>query len=234
MRKALNDNPVVQAAAIGILALVVGFLVLTRLGGGADPAGDQASTEAAAADPAAAAPVTDGTAAAPATTQAVPADSAAGVPTDPAASAAAAGTAFEAGPGLPKAFVEAYESGDTVALLVLREHPQGCYTRSQVPGPNCSGIDDRKLEEIVRAVELRPSTEVFVTHAFGLSRYSRIAQGVEIDRAPALIVLQPEGPTSGALPAATISYGFRGPESVLQAFEDAEYAGPADLPYYPE
>ena len=35
------------------------------------------------------------------------------------------------------------------------------------------------------------------------------------------------------MPAATVSYGFRGPASVEQALEDALYKGPKDIPYYP-
>jgi hypothetical protein len=35
------------------------------------------------------------------------------------------------------------------------------------------------------------------------------------------------------MPAATAAYGFRGPGSVEQAFDDAVYEGPSDLPAYP-
>jgi hypothetical protein len=30
-----------------------------------------------------------------------------------------------------------------------------------------------------------------------------------------------------------VSYGFRGPQSVLQAVKDAQYKGKTNLPYYP-
>ena len=33
VRKALNENPVAQIAVLGVLAVVVGFLLLTRMGG---------------------------------------------------------------------------------------------------------------------------------------------------------------------------------------------------------
>jgi hypothetical protein len=52
------------------------------------------------------------------------------------------------------------------------------------------------------------------------SRYARITQGVNVDRVPALIVLQPRKLTKG-VPVATVSYWFRGPESVAQAIDDA-------------
>src|SRR3954469_20108918 len=102
MRRALNENPMVQALFIGILAIVAGFLLLTRVMGGSSA---ETATEATtttpgvtSTDPAA---TTDPAAA-------VPVDPAAAVPVDPAAAAPTAETApsipagaFAAGPGLP-------------------------------------------------------------------------------------------------------------------------------------
>ena len=72
-----------------------------------------------------------------------------------------------------------------------------------------------------------------MTNAGHIARYSRITQGVNVDRVPALIVLRPRHLTQGT-PTATLSYGFRGPESVDQAIRDALYKGPSNLPYYPK
>jgi hypothetical protein len=38
---------------------------------------------------------------------------------------------------------------------------------------------------------------------------------------------------SGGVPQASVSYGFRGPDSVEQAVRDALYDGKSNLPYYP-
>jgi hypothetical protein len=78
-----------------------------------------------------------------------------------------------------------------------------------------------------------PDVALFMTNAGHVSRYSRIASGVNLDRVPALIVLRPEKLANGT-PTATVSYGFRGPQSVTQAIADALYKGPTNVPYYPK
>lgn len=223
MRKQLNENPAVQAGLILVLAIVFAFILFTRVLGGSEPPPQDAAAPSAAG------------ATAPGAGVATPAPAGADVAPDTAAASPApsGGLGFEAGPGLPKPLVEAYDSGKTVVLLAIREHPQGCYSRDLVAGPNCAGIDDSRVNAIVRALRFRPATEVFVTHAFGLARYSRIAQGVDVDRVPALIVLRPKRLSNGSLPVASINYGFRGPASVLQSVRDAEYKGPANLPSHP-
>jgi hypothetical protein len=47
---------------------------------------------------------------------------------------------------------------------------------------------------------------------------------VQLDRVPALVVVRPRRLSDG-VPEATVSYGFRGPESVQQAVEDALFDG---------
>jgi hypothetical protein len=222
MRERLNGSPVTQAVAIGLLAIVVAFMLFTRV---LNRGGDEAATAAAPA-PATSAEATAVTPA-PAVDPAATATPPSAAPVVPVAS-----NEFVAGPGLPKPVVNAYDDGKTVVLLVIREHPQGCFSSASA-GADCGGIDDQKLAAIVQALQGRANTEVFVTHAHGLFRYSRIAQGVEINRVPALIALQPKPLADGPLPAASISYGFRGPQSVLQVVADIEYTGPENLPYYP-
>jgi hypothetical protein len=75
--------------------------------------------------------------------------------------------------------------------------------------------------------------QLFVLPAKNISKYSRIVSGVDVDRVPALVVISPKRLTHGGLPSASVSYGFRGPKSVVQAVEDAEYTGKTNLPYYP-
>ena len=71
-----------------------------------------------------------------------------------------------------------------------------------------------------------------MTNAGHIARYARITQGVDVNRVPALIVLG-RAPHATGRPTATVSYGFRGPDSVDQAVRDALYKGPTNLPYYP-
>lgn len=215
MRKTLNENPVVQAALIGVLAIVVGFLLLTRVAGQSDSGSEAApTTESTAVTPTAGEPTTGvpaPTAVPDATTPA--AGSSAPAPT-PAASSSGG---FESGPGLPRAVVDAYKGGDVVVLLVTRYR----------------AIDDRKLEAQVNRLRGRSDVAVFSTLAFDVARYSRITQGVDVDRTPALVVVEPKGLAKGPLPGATVSYGFRDAESVDQAVRDALYEGRENLPYYP-
>ena len=49
---------------------------------------------------------------------------------------------------------------------------------------------------------------------------------------PALIALSPKKLNDGGPPVATLSYGYRGYESVKQAVHDAAYDG-KQLPYHP-
>jgi hypothetical protein len=206
VRKALNENPLAQAAVFGALAIVVGFLLLTRVMG----QGSGSSSEPAA------------TTTTPAESAAVPVEPATPAPAESVAPAAepqvaAAETSFEAGPGLPSSVVDAYDAGKTVVLLVVRSR----------------GIDDRALRLTTTALAGRPEVELIVLPAKGIARYSRIASGVDVDRVPALVVISPKKLADGGLPTATVSYGFRGPQSVVQAVEDAEYKGKTNLPYHP-
>jgi hypothetical protein len=208
VRKALNENPIVQVVMLGILGIVVAFLFMTRVMGQDEsssstsssatttPAPTSASATPAATDPAATAPAT------PAPSEAAP------------PSVGALG--FEPGVGLPESVVRAHESGDVVALLVV----------------NRKAPEDRRLEAEVNQLRGRSDTSVFVLDAKDVTRYSRIAEGVDLDRVPALVVVEPKSQVQGDLPGATISYGFRGPESVEQAVRDILYDG-RELPYHP-
>jgi hypothetical protein len=230
VRDALNNNPVVQAVALGLLTLAVAFLLFTRVvnrDGGAEPvptdpapatsaapAGGEVAPGAAASEASTPAP-TDGSSSAPAGEATAPPTGA--EPGTAAADAAAAGE-FVAGPGLPADVVKAYADGDVVVLLIVHE----------------KGIEDRELERSVERLRSRGDTSVFVVRAPKIADYSRITRGVDVDRTPALVVLQPRRLSEGGTPIASVSYGFRGPGSVEQAVEDSLYKGRKDLPYYPQ
>lgn len=219
MRKALNDNPMVQIGVLGLLAVVVGFFLITQMGKGSSSS--TSSTAASVTTDASATP-SDSSAIAttpPASTATTPAVSAPSTtPAGAAGSAApAAAGEFVAGPGLPRPVVQAYHADKVVVLLVVRR----------------GGIDDDAVKASVERMSGLPDTAVFMTNAGHVSRYSRIASGVDLDRVPALIVLRPQKLTHGT-PTATVSYGFRGPASVAQAIADALYKGPTNVPYYPK
>jgi hypothetical protein len=120
------------------------------------------------------------------------------------------------GPGLPRPVVTAWKSGDAIALLIVRG----------------GGTDDRLVRGSVESLSGDSSVAVFVARAKDVARYSRITQGVGVDRAPALVVVRPRS-ESGSVPQAQVSYGFRDSQSVVQAVHDAVYSGPDDLPYSP-
>lgn len=217
MRKTINNNPVTQIAVVGVLAILVGFLLLTRVLNRDEPAPATTTPSAtgAAAPVTPAAPATGSAAAptAPAPTDAVPAAPA----TPEAAAAAAAAGKFVAGPGLPSPMVSAYGRGDTVVLYIARY----------------DGVDDRALTRNVKRLEGARGVALFTTNAKQIADYSRIAQGVDVDRTPALVVLSPRSVSGSGVPVASVSYGFRGFDSIAQAVRDAGYKG-EDLSYYPQ
>jgi hypothetical protein len=215
VRKTLNENPLVQAAVVGVLAIAVGLIFMMQMSGGGG--------EAAPTDTGVTTPVTDTSATAPPATGTDP-GAAAATPAPPAtgteAAPPAAGGAlsdFQAGPGLPKEVVSAYDAGDAVVLLIV----------------NKDGIDDKRLEATIEELRSNPDAAVFVTDVKDVAKYSRITEGVDVDRTPALVIVQPKRLTEGTMPAATVAYGFRGAASARQALEDALYNGPQNLPYHP-
>jgi hypothetical protein len=117
---------------------------------------------------------------------------------------------------LPKPVAAAYAHDKAIVLFVFRDH----------------GIDDDAVRSSVEQLRSRGDVAVFTTRAAGIARYSRITKGVDVNRVPALIVVRPRQLTDGP-PTATVSYGFRGPDSVDQAVRNALYKGPTNLPYHP-
>jgi hypothetical protein len=204
VRRAINENPVAQAAIIALLVIAVAFLMLTRVLNQNSGGDDSAATESSVAST-------------PVETTGAPTPA----PSEAAAPSAAAPTAavgeFTAGPGLPQRVVTAYDDGQAVVLLVTRK----------------AGIEDQRLKAMVGSARGVGDVAVFTTNARGIGRYSRIARGVDVSRVPALVVVRPRDLSEG-VPQATVSYGFRGPDSVDQAVRDALYEGKSNLPYHPE
>jgi len=217
MRKAINENRTVQLGLLGGLLLVVGLLLVMRMGkkeeapppstspvaGSSVTAGTTSSSTLG--DSTATSSTAGTTAAAPAATGATVTASPTTVSPD----------ALVPGPGLPRPVISAWNHGDAVVLLVVRP----------------KGADDRLVRSSVESLS-EPGVAVFVAPANRIARYSRITQGVGVNRVPALVVVRPKR-LSGGTPQATVSYGFRDSQSVVQAVHDALYSGRDDIPYNP-
>lgn len=125
------------------------------------------------------------------------------------------GALAEAAPPPPQAVTSAFAAGQTVVLLFVRT----------------GGIDDRMVAAATARLAPLPGVASFVVSADRISRYAAIAQGVDVERVPALVVVRPKR-VDGGIPTASVSYGFQSPESVVQAVVDAGYRGPT-VDYHP-
>jgi hypothetical protein len=228
MRKALNDNPVVTVIVIGVLGIGVAFLLISSMSSSSSSSSSTTPTSSASTTPTAAPTATAPSTAAPSTTTPSTAptdpstaaiDPTTGAPVTPTAgpAPAAAVGAFVAGPGLPAPVVKAYKSGDAVALLVVKKN----------------GIDDAAVKVGYPIVTAIPHVAAFETLATHVARYARIAEGVNLDRVPALVVIRPKSLTGSGPPQATVTYGFTGPVQLAQAVFDSLYKGAENLPYHP-
>ncbi len=225
MRQALNENPMVQLAVLGIGAVVIAFLLFTNVLKKDEPAAEApaaAATDPAAAGvagadpaPAATAPPADG---APPASGAPPAD---GAPpaegTPPAEGGAAVPSSngeLKATKGLPKDVLAAYSDGKAVVLVVIDPKAEG----------------NARLVAATRR-QAGSDVAVFVVDVNDIADYSRITEGVSVSRAPALVVVRPRRLSDG-VPTASVTYGFLGPQSLRQAIDGAFYDG-GTVPAYP-
>lgn len=203
MREQLNSNPIVQLAVIGVLLLGGVFFFISTTGGGEEeePAASEATVGVAGTGVA-------GTATGVTPGAAVEAAPTGSVPALPPGAAAAA-------PPPPRAVTRAFNANQIVALLFVRN----------------GGIDDRLVQRAVQPLQALPGVVTFVVPAGRISRYAAIAQGVAVDRVPALVVLRPKK-LGKSIPVASVSYGFQSPQSVVQAVVDAGYKG-RTVDYHP-
>jgi hypothetical protein len=93
------------------------------------------------------------------------------------------------------------------------------------------GIDDGLTLNAVKRLEGMDGVSPFVVQADQIARYVSIAQGVRVNRLPALVVVRPRHLDDGVA-TASVQYGFQSAESVVQAVVDAGYKGPT-LAYHP-
>jgi hypothetical protein len=194
MREKLNDNPMAQVALVGVLLVLAAVFLLGKMGGGSEEeeGGESAAGQAAVA--AAAAELEAGS--------------------QP-LSLPPPGSGLGAPPAPPQPVLAAFEAGETVAILFVRD----------------GGIDDRLVADAVHRLESVGGVATFVVPAHQLARYVSIAQGVDLSRVPALVVIRPKRLNDGHDPA-SVHYGFQSAQSIVQAVVDARYHG-GTLPYHP-
>jgi hypothetical protein len=203
MRDKLNSNPLAQIALIGCLLLAAGFFVMSTMGGEEEEATTTTSS--------ATLTTPEGSASATAAVT-TPVEGAEAAPTSvPPLPPGAAGAA----PPLPRAVTAAFAANRTVVLLFVHS----------------GGIDDGVVAAAVAGLRSLPDVASFIVPAGRIARYATIAQGVAVDRVPALVVLRPKRLDRG-IPVASVHYGFQSPESVVQAVIDAGYKG-RTLDYHP-
>jgi hypothetical protein len=118
-------------------------------------------------------------------------------------------------PPPPPAVVRAFNANQTVALLFVRN----------------GGIDDKLVRESAERLESEPDVSFFTVPASRIARYASIAQGVAVDRVPALVVIRPKK-LAGDIPQASVQHGFQSSASIVQAVVDARYKG-RTLDYHP-
>jgi hypothetical protein len=116
---------------------------------------------------------------------------------------------------LPQPVMDAWNANQTVVLLIVHD----------------GGIDDDLVKLASSRLSGMADVTAFTVPASEISRYASIAQGVGVDRVPALVVLRPKS-FDQAVPTASVSYGFQNGDSIEQAVIDAGYKGPT-LEYHP-
>ena len=209
MRKALNENRTVQLVLIGVTLVAAGVLMVARMqSGGADTATSSPAATAPEAGLGSATGSADAAALAATSTSAATAAPVSGVATG-------SSVPTELLPPPPADLLRAYSRGDAIALLVVRG----------------GGIEDALVRGYLRGLEGQSGVAVYATRAEHIARYASLTQGVNVNRVPALVVVKPRR-LSGAQPRATVSYGFRSAQSIVQAVHDALYDG-GNATYYP-
>src|SRR5690348_369512 len=149
MREKLNENPLAQVGLIGVL-LVLGVLMLTSMGGGGESGSSSEAEVESSAGTSASAVSPAGETAAP-SAEATPVGGLANLPK---------------APPPPKPVASAFDSGQTVVLLIVRE----------------GGIDDRLVKADTAALAAIPKVVLFIVPVSKIARYSAITEGVGVNR----------------------------------------------------
>jgi hypothetical protein len=216
MREQLNSNPLVQLAVVGVLLVGVALFLMSSGGGGEEDEETAGATEATV--------VVAGSDASGTASGATPGEAVDGAVEAAAEDAAgesissafsATGQATTPAPPPPRPVLSAWRANKTIVLLFVRD----------------GGIDDRLVKDATGRLAAFPDAAVFVVPAARIARYAAIAEGVGVERVPALVAVTPKH-LKKTVPTASVSYGFQSPASVGQAVIDAGYKGKT-LDYHP-
>ncbi len=217
MRDKLNDNPLVQAAVIGVLLLGGVFFFISSTGGGGgeeSASGGEATATVSVAGTTATGTAT-GSTPGEAVEGAVEAATEAAAPRGAAGALAQVAGAGSSAPRLPQPVLDAWEANRTLVLLFVSD----------------AGIDDDLVKRAALGLAGFGDVALFVVPAHRISRYAAITEGLGVDRVPALVVVTPKH-LNRSVPTASVSYGFQSAESIRQAAIDAGYDGPT-IDYHP-
>jgi hypothetical protein len=211
VREKLNENPKAQVGLIALLVVVAAVFFLKSSGGEEEETAG--ATEATVA--------VGGTEATGTATAATPGEAVEGAVASALESAATAGAIAAAPssvptPPPPAPVSRAYDAGKTVVLLIVDD----------------GGIDDALAKRSASALAAIPEVELFIVPVKRIARYAAITVGLDVNRAPALVVMRPKR-LSGGTPQASVDYGLQTPQSAVQAVLDASYRGP-EATYHPD
>lgn len=204
MREKLNNDPKMQVALVAVL-VVVALVFFLKSSGGEEEAESGGAV----------ATVNGETATGGTPGEAVDA-AIAGLETGAVEGGASSAPTSIPAPPPPAKFSSAYDSGETVVLLVVHD----------------KGIDDRVTAKATDAIEGMEGVDLIRVPLKQLPRYASITVGLELNRVPALVVVKPRRLSHG-VPQATVDYGFQTRQTVVQAVRDASYKGP-EVTYQPD
>jgi len=208
VREKLNESQAAQVALVAILVVAAIVVFLKSSGGGEE---EEAAPEA---GPTVA--TVNGSTATGATPGEAVENAVAGLESGAATSSATGLPSSVPAPPPPHEFTSAYDSNQTVVLLVV----------------NNDGIDDERTAQAADAIEGMPEATLIRVPLKQLPRYASVTVGLDVNRVPALIVMRPQKLSHG-VPQATVDYGFQTTETVVQAVRDASYKGP-EATYHPD
>jgi hypothetical protein len=205
MREKLNENPVAQIALLGLLAIVVGYLLLSKMGGGGE--------EGAAAE----SPVTSVESAPVETTVSTGGEAAEAVGTAPEIAAATSSVSAPASRPLPHGVDAAYKDDKIVVVLLVRD----------------GGVDDHIVRRATKVLEGNPHVAFFSAKAKHVARFAALTGPLGVNRVPALIVVRPKHLNDGGPAPASVDYGLNSGTGIRQTIREAVYKGP-HLTYAPQ
>jgi hypothetical protein len=207
MRQKLNENPIAQIALLGVLAVVVGYLVISKMGGGEESASTESPTG-----------VVESTAPAE-SIEVSGGGSTSGEPvgTAPEIAAATSSMAAPTGHPLPHKVDVAYKKNKIIVVLLVRD----------------GAVDDHVVRRATHMLHGNPHVALFSAKAKHVARFSALTGPLGVDRVPALIVIRPKKLNNGGPAPASVTYGLNSQTGIRQTIREAVYKGP-HLTYAPQ